>query len=45
VAFAALIKWVDRLNNNHLLKPIGNVQTAEAEANFSTALERSDMAA
>ena len=44
VEFATL-EWVDWFNNRRLLEPIGNIPPAEAEANFSAALERSDMAA
>lgn len=32
-------------NNLRLLAPIGNIPSAEAEANFSAALETEDMAA
>ncbi|QBY00384.1 hypothetical protein E2K80_06205 [Rhodophyticola sp. CCM32] len=39
------LEWVDWFNNRRLLEPIGNIPSAEAEANFYAALERSDMAA
>ncbi len=41
----ATLEWVDWFNNCRLLEPIGNIPPVEAEANFYTALERSDMAA
>ncbi|WP_158659357.1 integrase core domain-containing protein, partial [Paracoccus denitrificans] len=41
----ATLEWVDWFNNRRLLEPIGNIPPAEAEANFSAALETEDMAA
>ena len=42
----ATLEWVDIwFNNRRLLKPIGNIPPAEAEANFHAALERTDIAA
>ena len=41
----ATLEWVDWFNNRRLLEPIGNIPTAEAEASFYAAMERSDMAA
>ena len=41
VEFATL-EW---FNNRRLLEPIGNIPTAEAEANFYAAMENPDMAA
>ena len=41
----ATLKWVDWFNNRRLLEPIGNIPLAEAEANFSAALETDAMAA
>jgi len=36
---------VDRFNNRRILEPIGNIPPAEAEADFSVALEIEDVAA
>jgi transposase InsO family protein len=44
VAYATL-EWVEWFNNRRLLELIGNIQPAEAEANFYAGLERSEMAA
>ena len=44
VEFATL-EWVDWFNNRRLLGTIGSIPPAEAEAKYSAALERSDMAA
>ncbi len=41
----ATLEWVDWFNNRRLLEPIGNIQPAEAEANFYAALETEAMAA
>ncbi|MES2336098.1 MAG: IS3 family transposase [Pseudomonadota bacterium] len=41
----ATLEWVDWFNNRRLLEPIGNIPTAEAEANFYAALETEAMAA
>ncbi|MBB4629776.1 integrase core domain-containing protein, partial [Paracoccus denitrificans] len=41
----ATLEWVDWFNNRRLLEPIRNIPPAEAEANFSAALETEDMAA
>ena len=41
----ATLEWVDWFNNRRLLEPIGNIPSAEAEANFYAALETEDMAA
>lgn len=44
VAYAAL-EWIDCFNNRRLLEPIGNISSAEAEANFYASLETEPMAA
>ncbi len=44
VEFATL-EWVDWLNHQRLLEPIGNIPPAEAEANHYAALENLRMAA
>ncbi len=49
----ATLEWVSHgvieetpwFNNHRLLKLIGNIAPAEAEANFHAALERADLAA
>ena len=41
----ATLEWVDWFNNRRMLEPIGNIPPAEAEANFSAALETEDIAA
>ena len=41
----ATLEWVDWFNNRRLLEPIGNIQPAEAEANFYAALETEPTAA
>ena len=41
----AALDWVDWVNNRRLLEPLGNIPPAEAEANVSAAVEKSDMAA
>lgn len=41
----ATLEWVDWFNNRCLLEPIGNIQPAEAEANFYATLETEPMAA
>ena len=38
-------RWVDWFSNRRLLKPIGNIPPAEAEANYYAALEEPRMAA
>lgn len=40
----ATLEWVDWFNNRCLLEPIGNIQPAEAEANFCAVLETEAMA-
>ena len=44
VEFATL-EWVDWFNNRRLLEPIGNIPSAEAEANYYSALDQPAMAA
>jgi transposase InsO family protein len=39
------LQWVDWFNNKRLLKPIGNIPPAEAEARYYEALDRLPMAA
>ena len=41
----ATLEWVDWFNNRRLLKPIGNIPPAEAEAAFHDALENKPIAA
>ena len=41
----ATLEWVDWFNNRRLLKPIGNIPPAEAEAAFYDALENKPIAA
>ena len=41
----ATLEWVDWFNHRRLLEPIGNIPPAEAEADFYTAMETSEMAA
>lgn len=41
----ASLEWVDWFNNRRLLKPIGNIPPAKAEANFYAALETEPMVA
>ena len=41
----ARLERVDWFNNRRLLKPIGNIPPAEAEASFYAALETKPMAA
>ena len=44
VEFATL-EWIERFNNRRLLKPIGNMPPAEAEARYHAELETLSMAA
>ena len=44
VEFATL-EWVNWFNNRRLLKPIGNIPPAEAEANFYAAMDSLAIAA
>ena len=44
VEFATL-EWTERFNNRRLLKPIGNMPPAEAEARYRAELETLSMAA
>jgi hypothetical protein len=39
------LEWVDWLNHEPLLEPIGNIPPAEAEANHCVALQNIKMAA
>lgn len=39
------LEWVDWLNHQRLLKPIGNIPPSQAEANYYAALESIKMAA
>lgn len=41
----ATLEWVDWFNNRRLLEPIGNIPSAEDEANFYVALKTEPMAA
>lgn len=41
----ATLEWVNWFNNRRLLEPIGNIPSAEAEANFYAALETRAVAA
>ncbi len=39
------LEWVDWFNNRHLLEPIGNIPSAEAEKNCYAMLDEPTMAA
>jgi transposase InsO family protein len=39
------LEWVDWFNNRRLLEPIGNIPSAEAEANYYAGLEDAALAA
>ena len=41
----ATLEWVDWFNNHRLLGPIGNIPSADAEANYYATGENLDMAA
>ena len=41
----ATLGWVDWFNNRRLLRPIGNIPTAEAQDNFYAQREVLDMVA